>query len=221
MNDFAGFLAGLFQEGRITFQHRPVPLSTAAVASAPPEVLGLLEGAYAAYRLDIAGDPIAFDAGLACAAAEVVRQAGWALICHQDRLEDLQWRLTLPPSQASESASASQHLSADLVLRYLPQMHRRAQARDLSDPLVGLLERLLRQWPLSGVLAGLDEGPTASLDFGGHDGLLLLYAERLELATARCEMLAWRPPTGRLLEYVELVMGRGRGKDRGIARDYV
>jgi hypothetical protein len=209
MKDFVGFLAGLFQQGRISFPGRPVPLNTAAVMAAS-EVRGLLEGAFATYQLDIAGTPVALDAALACAAAEVVRQASWALVSHQDRLDDLEERLRLPHGPASPS----QHLSADLMLRYLPQVHRRARALDPADLLVGLLERVLRQWPLSGVLAGLDEEPTASLDFGGHEGLLLLYAERLALAESRRAMPAWRPATGRPLEYLKLVMGRESDSDR-------
>ena len=69
-----------------------------------------------------------------------------------------------------------------------------------------LIERVLRRWPLSGVLAGLDEGPTAPLDLGGHEGLMLLYAERL----SRRDAPAWRP-SGRPLEYVELVEAAGEG----------
>ena len=46
------------------------------------------------------------------------------------------------------------------------------------------------------------------LDFGGHEGLMLLYAERL----ARHEKPAWRP-VGRPFEYVELVL-----RDLGRAR---
>ena len=164
-----------------------------------------MERAYAAYRLDIPGTAIALDAGLACAAAEVVRQASWAILCHRDRVEDLERRLSMPRSPAT----ATHHLSADLLLRYLPQIHRRARALDPSDALVGLVERVLRQWPLSGVLAGLDEGPTSPLDFGGHEGLMLLYAERL--AQSKLTTPSWRP-VGRPLEYVELVSGGRRDR---------
>ena len=213
MNDLTEFLAGLFQEGRITFLRPPVPL-----ASTPLEAIGLIERAYAAYRLDIAGKALALDAGIAYAAAEVVRQASWALVCHHDRVEDLERRLAMPQAPAT----AAHHLSADLLLRYLPHVYRRARALDPSDVLVGLLERVLRQWPLSGVLAGLDEGPTSALDFGGHEGLMLLYGERL--ARHGSPTSPWRP-VGRPLEYVELVAGwpatgplvrRGAG---GIDRD--
>jgi hypothetical protein len=198
MNELSEFLADLFQEGRIHFRRPPQPSGLAS-----PEVSALLGRAYAAYRLDIPGVAIALDVGLAGVAAEVVRQASWALVCHHDRVQDLQRHLKMPRSPAT----ATDHLSADLLLRYLPYIHRRARALDPTDPLVGLLEQILRQWPLSGVLAGLDDGPTSPLDFGGHDGLMLLYAERL--AQRPSPASSWRPE-GRPLEYVELVSGLRR-----------
>jgi hypothetical protein len=205
MNDLVEFLAGLFSKGCITFRSPPEPVNPGAGAVSAG-VLGQLEGAYAAYRLDIAGEAIALDAGVAAAAAELLRQASWALVCHRDKVEDLERRLTMPRAPRT----ASQHASADLILRYLPQVHRRARALDPSDVLVGLLEAVLRQWPLSGVLSGLHEAPTAPLDFGGHKGLMLLYAERL--AQSRGATPAWRP-VGRPLDYVELVAG-GTVRDR-------
>jgi len=104
------------------------------------------------------------------------------------------------------------HLSADLVLRFLPQVHRRARALDPADPLVMILERVLRQWPLSGVLADVLEGPVTPPDFGGHAGLLFLYAERL----ARHEKPAWLP-TGPGREYAEVVWAE-LGKDATLLR---
>jgi hypothetical protein len=61
------------------------------------------------------------------------------------------------------------------------------------------LEEVFRRWPLSGVLSDLDEGPTR-VDFAGHRGLCLLYAERL--ATNR------RPGwvvEGEVREHIDLV----------------
>ena len=61
---------------------------------------------------------------------------------------------------------------------------------------------VLRRWPLSGVLSDVVEAPIGPLEFGGHPGLMLLYAERLgdndrpALATERSSP-AW--------EYYELV----------------
>src|SRR5207253_6819460 len=104
--------------------------------------------------------------------------------------------------------SAAQHLSADLVLRYLPQVYHRARAFAPDDALTQALAAALRQWPLSGVLADLEEGPLTPVDFHGHPGLQLLYAERL----ARHEKPAW-VPGGRGFEVVELVLAE-RGRER-------
>jgi MoxR-vWA-beta-propeller ternary system domain bpX4 len=103
--------------------------------------------------------------------------------------------------------SPAQHLSADLLLRFLPPVYRRARALDPGDPLGGILEKVLRQWPLSGVLADIEAEPLTPTDFGGHPGLLFLYAERL----ARHERTAWFP-TGPGREYVALAWAE-LGKD--------
>ncbi len=83
-------------------------------------------------------------------------------------------------------------------------------AFDPADPLVALLADVLRQWPLSGVLSDLEDGPPVPPDLGGHEGLMMLYAERL----VSHDRPGWLPE-GRALEYVELVRGgRGRDQDR-------
>jgi hypothetical protein len=193
MGSLDEFLTRLLNEGRILFRERPAPLSPREKAKGAE----VLERAYAVYRLEVAGPPVPFDAEVGCAAGELVRQASWALVNHGERIEDLGRRLVMP----SGPREPSDHLSADLVLRFLPQIVRRARAIDPSDALVRLLTGVLRQWPLSGVLAGLDEGPSAPPDLGDHHGVLLLYAERW----ARQERPAWRPG-GRAWEYVELVL---------------
>ena len=93
-----------------------------------------------------------------------------------------------------------QHLSGDLVLRLLPALHRRAKALLHGDVLPTQLEDVLRQWPLSGVLADIVEPPTTPIDFGTHPGLNFLYAERL----AQHERVGWFP-SGPGMQYVELV----------------
>jgi hypothetical protein len=200
MGSLDKFLARLLHEGRIVFRQRPAPASSTAAAKEKAQAAEVLERAYAAYRLDVAGPPIPFDAEVACAAGELVRRASWALIDHGERVEDLGRRVVMPHGPRGPS----DHLSADLVLRFLPQVARRARAIDPSDRLLGLLSGVLRQWPLSGVLADLDEGPSTPLDLGEHPGLLLLYAERW----ARHGRAAWRP-AGRALDYVELVLRDG------------
>ena len=76
----------------------------------------------------MAGPCIAFDPEIACAAAEFLRQASWALVNRDERITDLAKRLKMPGSPLTPS----QHLSADLIMRYLPQVLRRgSRARSI------------------------------------------------------------------------------------------
>lgn len=197
MSPLADFLQHLFECGTITYREPPVsPLKE------DREAVQLLERAFGVYRLHVAGPGIAFARETALAAAEVVRHAGWFLFSRQEPEAELDKRLVLP----ALSATPADHLSADLTLRYLPTIHRRAYALAPADHLVMQLAGLLRQWPLSGVLSAVEEGPETWPDFQGHPGLHMLYAERL----AENEKLAWIPQ-GKALEYVELVYaGLGR-----------
>jgi len=191
MSPLGKFFHDLLREGRVLLRDQ-----RGVGAGSDAELAEVLRAAYADCCLDVAEPVMPFDQATALAAADLVQQACWALVNHALPAAELEKRVRMPrPPQAP-----AQHLSADLLLRYLPQVHRRARARDPADPLATMLENVLRQWPLSGVLADIDEGPEAPLDFGGHPGLMLLYAERL----AQHEKPSWLP-TGQTLEYVELV----------------
>ena len=132
----------------------------------------LVREAFAANALDLAGPTIPFDAGIAVAAAELLAAACWAVVAEEGPFE------SLPALEASRGSIASRHYSADVTLRFLPAVHSRAKYHDPESEFTLALERILRDWPLSGVLAGLDGAPTGALDFGGHIGLQMLYAER-------------------------------------------
>jgi hypothetical protein len=209
MNEFEEFLRRLLNEGRVVFRGRPEaeqPQGQGMPAGA--EAVAVLREAFESHRLEVAGPAIPFDETVACAAGELVRQACWALVSHAEPVPELERRLTMP----RPPRSPSQHLSADLLFRHLPQIHRRARAIAASDPIVAALALIMRQWPLSGVLSDIEEGPLAPLDLG-HPGLWLLYAERL---SAR-DRPAWRPE-GPAREYLDLVLqerGRGRGPAAG------
>jgi hypothetical protein len=193
MAAFSEFLTQLLDEGKIVFrsakppQDRPSERDVATVAEA-----------FATLALSVAGPPIAFDARTACEAAELVRHASWALVSREERVDDLKRRLRM----TATPGTPAQHLSADLMLRYLPQVLRRARGLDATDPLIAILADVLRRWPLSGVLSDVEEGPLGPTDFAGHPGLLLLYAERL----AADDRPAWRPePSSPAYDYYQLV----------------
>jgi hypothetical protein len=194
MSAFHEFLTQLLDQGKIVFRSatrpgdRPTPAAVAVLAEA-----------FETYSLAVAGPGIAFDPTIAYAAAECLRQSSWALVNHDDRVGDLKKRLKMPVTPVTPS----HHLSADLTLRHLPQVLRRARGLDPMDALLELVENMLRRWPLSGVLSDVEDAPLVPLEFGGHQGLLLLYAERL-VANDR---LSWRPARrSPAWDYYELVL---------------
>jgi hypothetical protein len=190
MASFVEFVRRLLTDGSVVLHHRPT-----VEAAERAEARVLLADAYDDYRLDVAGPPLPFDAATALGMAERLWLACWSLLRRDEPPEAVERALALPPPPAS----AAQHLSADLVLRFLPQVHRRARALDAADGLTRRLTELLRDWPLSGVLSEVEEGPRTAPEFDGHPGLLLLYAERL----AGRPRPAW-VPSGPALPYVEL-----------------
>jgi hypothetical protein len=190
--ELAEFLRPLFQEGRMLVGNAPL-----GILSGDDEAAAVLERAYRTVALDLSGPALAMDLELALAAARLVYQAAWYLLRHEEPDAVLAQRLVLK----STPTRPEHHLSADVTLRYLPAVYRRARASDPADSLTLFLAQLLRTWPLSGVLADLEDEPLTPPDFGGHPGLLMLYAERL----ARHEKPAWIPTTGPGAEYVALV----------------
>ena len=193
------FLRDLLDEGRIVLKGRPMPSEADR-----PSALARLEAAFRVHRLDVAGPPIEFDAASALRAAELVRQAGWFLVNRSEPVGVMEAALAIP----GVPNSAGEHLSADLTLRFLPQVQRRARSIAPGDRLSNLLADVLRAWPLSGVLSDIEEGPGEVGDLGGHPGLWMFYAERL----ARDEKPAWMP-RGAGREHVELIF-QGLGKAR-------
>lgn len=210
MASLVDFLHDLLSDGRAVLRGRPFdPVDDRAGASA------VLESAFADHRLDVAGLPIAFDGPSAMAAAGLVRLACWFLVSRSEPVDELDRRLAIP----RPPRTASEHLSADLTFRFLPQIHRRARALAPGDRLPAILADVLRAWPLSGVLSDVEDGPAGSADlaFGGHPGLQLLYAERL----ARHEKPAWMPdgPAMEQVERVFLGLGRPRPSPRRRAHE--
>jgi hypothetical protein len=161
------------------------------------DVRPLLDAAFRDHTLDVAGPPVAFDPAASEWAARLLADACWRLTS-DDPSEPV-------PNREPDSPAA--HLSADVTLRFLPAVYRRAKVRATDHPLVQELERAFRAWPLSGALADLGGNPTGPTDFGGHVGLQMLYAERVA-ATGRS---GWVPADGSARDHVEYAYAeRGR-----------
>lgn len=190
MTELAAFLDRLFADGDVVFAAPP-----RRAAANDPAVMALLRSAYEDCRREVAGPQLPFRPETALAAAEFLRHACWFLLSRQEPAEvvERELRFGVPRELAD-------HLSADVLLRYLPLVERRARALDPSDTLSRRLVEVLRAWPLSGVLADLVETPLTAPNFDGHRGLLMLYAERLSAH----EKPSWLP-TEAHREVVELV----------------
>src|SRR5436309_1707275 len=114
MFSFLEFVRGLVDEGEVVLSAPPRPSASQRAEAAP-----FLESVYSDYRLEVAGPLVEFDAGTAVAAGELVWEACWFLVNHEEPEAELGKRLFMP----AQPTKASHHLSADLLFRYLPQIH--------------------------------------------------------------------------------------------------
>ncbi len=181
------WLADVLTEGHSTQAAAP-----ALTANERPAIESLLRDAFSALQREVAGPTVAFDLSLALRCLQLLAEACWHLTA-------LPPESPLPSADLGEPSSAGDHLTGDLLLRFLVSVRKRAGLRGPADPLGQWCEKILRAWPLSGVSMGCRAGPTTALTFDAHPGLMMLYAERL---AARPEP-AWVPPPGPLTQYVE------------------
>lgn len=133
-----------------------------------------------------------FNPKVALGAAKLLANAAWAFVAHANDAE-VQWEV--------EPRNPSDHLSADVALRFLLTVFRRSKLRNAESALTRSIKTVLCRWPLSGVLADLEEAPIGELTFDGHHGLQMFYAERL-VGFPRAK---WIPPEGAAREWVEAV----------------
>jgi hypothetical protein len=178
MSDFPHWLASVLQSGDSVQSLQSLLHPTDHEA-----VLKILRTHFRQSLLDVAGPELEWVEDVAVASAEVLSQCCWLLATSSP---------DVPEVQLPEPKSAAEHLSVDVCGKFWPALYRRASSRGDDDPMAQYLEKLLKAWPLSGVLAGLTTSPTSSLDFFGHSGLQLLYAERFLLHPHP----SWLPPPG-------------------------
>jgi hypothetical protein len=94
----------------------------------------------------------------------------------------------LAESELENCDRAEVHYSVDLTFRYLPDLVRIAKSIASEDPLIELLMKRCRQWPLSSVgVKGTGEVPLGSI--AESPGLMQIYVDRI-LARDDTERLA-------------------------------
>ncbi len=129
-------------------------------------------------RLEFPGEAPALSLPAAQWATATFYQACQLLVCRDVPAAETAEALAAacPPARSPEV-----HYSADLVLRYLPDLLGTARRLAAGDTLVDALVRIALEWPLSSVgVPGLKPEGLSEIDtFIGHRGLRQLYADRI------------------------------------------
>ena len=188
-----GFVRSLLQEGRLR-------VGVAPHWELSDEALDELKSSLAAQSLHLPGPPIRGSLDTLLPAIHVVYRFAWRFLNPDPSPVDQDKSLRMEHAPRS----AEDHLGGDLAFRFLPGLWQRAMNRDPADDLAKTMKQLLREWPLSGVLADISEPPATPLDFGGHLGIHFLYAERL----ATRERPGWFPESRDGVEIVWQSLGK-------------
>src|SRR5439155_18095962 len=124
MANSASLLAGLLRSGRVHLDGRP-DMSLRDKG----HIRELLTESFDRFALHVAGPSLALHFETARSAGALVLQACWFLASNAEPETELQRCLVMPYAPQTPE----QHLSADLLFRFLPQIHQRARAIDRSD----------------------------------------------------------------------------------------
>ncbi|WP_404987063.1 hypothetical protein ACI513_09340 [Chryseobacterium sp. M5] len=114
------------------------------------EAEDFFESEFEKERLDFLSDKIPFNKEAAIWAAKILYHSAQLYLIRKDTAKDLE--KLIPQYQGEKDVSAI--LSADLSLRFLPQLLDALQVADSTDPLAKMLENISYQFHYSGI--GLD-----------------------------------------------------------------
>lgn len=114
------------------------------------EAEDFFESEFEKERLDFLSDKIPFNKEAAIWAAKILYHSAQLYLIRKDTAKDLE--KLIPQYQGEKDVSAI--LSADLSLRFLPQLLDALQVADSTDPLAKMLDNILQQFHYSGI--GLD-----------------------------------------------------------------
>jgi hypothetical protein len=134
-----------------------------------------LREAYLSESLGYPRTPPSYNADAGMWAAKTVYTAAQLILYREEKAEKLAGFF----AEYSGKLDVSAILSADLCLRFVPNMLTQLKLIDPEDPLNGILENLLYQWHYSGVLSPLD---VSRLDFSVYEKdacLLQMYVNRV------------------------------------------
>lgn len=116
-----------------------------------------------------------FDAEAALWASEVTYLAAQLILNRQHAGKDLPALFPAEPATLTPSAI----LSADLMLRFLPQMVQKLRQLDIEDELIPILENLLIRWHYSGIEGEIKYEELKVEVYMAHSSLRQLYIDRV------------------------------------------
>lgn len=164
------FLLDLLNDGHVTLARELLVFNAAEDADA----LVLLKDLYYRDRMAMPGIAPEFDGEAALWAARYLYQVCQFILLRDLDAELLQQNLTDFPGVRSVEAI----YSADLALRYLPDLFRLASGLSPDDPLVANMRGIAEQWVFSSVgIAGLELSPDAVIL--GNSCLRQAYIDRV------------------------------------------
>ncbi len=178
------FLQHLFEDGEIV-----VPRD---VVSQPEAVQSLLIFSERIWRTDWPGHAPPFDVEIAGKALEVLFVLSQATVYRE--LDEVAVAARLQAIALAPVESASAYYSVDLTLRFLPQIYERLTRSTDDDPVLELVSKVAREWPLSsiGIPGCSPEALPAALD---DPGLFRVYVDRVIAASDQERMKSERVAT--------------------------
>ncbi|MDH6252540.1 hypothetical protein M2347_002267 [Chryseobacterium sp. H1D6B] len=111
-----------------------------------------LETEFEKERLEFLSDQVSFSKDTAVWAAKVLYHSAQLYLIRENTAKDLE--KLIPEFKGTKDISS--RLSADLLLRFLPQVMEGLQSADAEDPLIKMLENILLQFHYSGIGYDLD-----------------------------------------------------------------
>jgi hypothetical protein len=168
--ELEAFVCELLESGRVRVSE-PTLISAADESAADAALLAFERS----YRRELPGGAPRFSLPVARWSAVVMLRICQFLVYRDVDEAAVSQALATP---APEPASPASHYSADLLLRFLPDVARLANGINPDDPLVEQLQKLAAAWPLSSV--GMPSDGNVSLQGIVDDRCLLaLYVDRV------------------------------------------
>jgi len=166
------FLQDLLEHG-----HVRVPLIAEPIDPADKDIASAIRSLDAETRADLAGDAPPLSLPTTTWAFALLENACRYLVYREYEVEDIAAAFA---ERCPEPPSPSACYSADLFLRYLPDVTRLARGVGEADPLVEYLLAVARTWPLSSIgVEGIEIEDAALQPILSHPTLLQLYVDRI------------------------------------------